>query len=159
MRCGLAPRKRKRASSVNSDSAEDVPITALEPRERHARRKSDVRGRSKSRLRELLSDEDVLMSDATVEKPKGKGAARPKKKSEPAEVKKDEAPEVAETTAPKVRGRPRGGAPAAGRGRAKKVDDEEHAKEAAAAATTSAKASTETKTTAKRGAKKRKTEE
>jgi hypothetical protein len=163
MRCGQAPRKRKRASSVNSDSAEDVPITALEPRERHARRKSDVRGRSKSRLRDPLSDEDILMSDATVEKPKGKGAARPKKKPEPAEVKKDETPVAAKTTAPKRR---RVSHVSASRG---PLDDEELAEELAkeaaelakeaAASTTSPKADTERKTTAKRGAKKRKTKE
>ena len=88
MRCGQAPRKRKRVSSVNSDSGEDVPITALEPRERHVRRKSDVRGRSKSRLRDLPSDEDIDMSDATVEKPKAKGRGRPTKKSEAAEETK-----------------------------------------------------------------------
>lgn len=137
---------------MNSDSDEDVPITALEPRERHARRKSDVRGRSKSRLRDLPSDEDIVMSDATVEKPKAKGRGRQTKKSEAVEEtkKKEETPEV--STAPKGRGRAAGG----GRGRAAKKGDDEAAKEPAA--TTSAKATESAKETKKTAAKRRKTE-
>ncbi|KAG8830403.1 hypothetical protein FRC17_004929 [Serendipita sp. 399] len=79
LRCGA--KKRKRAASENSDSEEDTPIGALEPRQRHARRKSEVAAAAKGReqLKELLSDEDVDMSDAEEKekekKPKGRASA------------------------------------------------------------------------------------
>lgn len=65
----------------------------MEPRQRHARRKSEVQGRSKSRLRDLPSDadEDIIMSDVTVENPK-KTTARRTKKLEATEDKKEATP-------------------------------------------------------------------
>ncbi|KAG8761468.1 hypothetical protein FRC14_003881 [Serendipita sp. 396] len=72
LRCGA--KKRKRPASEHSDSEDDTPIDALEPRRRHARRKSEVAAGVKGReqLKELLSDEDVEMSDASEEKEKAK---------------------------------------------------------------------------------------
>src|ERR1700749_2239131 len=69
LRCGQAPRKPKRKRPVSdvSDSDDDnLDLAAIEPRERHARRKSSI---SRPRARQgLLSDEDVEMTDATVER-------------------------------------------------------------------------------------------
>ncbi|CAG8756728.1 16584_t:CDS:2 [Acaulospora colombiana] len=172
LRCGQVARKpkRKRASSVDDDSNEDVPISALEPRERHARRKSEAgahgRNQSRTRLEDILSDEDVVMSDATVEK--AKPGPKPKKKAptaaEKAAVKVAEPSKEKEDTPAKEEGPAKGkgkgkGAAAAGaatttatggRGKGKKDADAKPEKE-----TTSA---TKPKETAK-AAKKRKTED
>ncbi|PVG03695.1 hypothetical protein CPB86DRAFT_810749 [Serendipita vermifera] len=175
LRCGQANRKpkRKRASSVDEDSNEDVPISALEPRERHARRKSEAgahgRNQSRTRLEDILSDEDVVMSDATVEK--AKPGPKPKKKAPTAAEKaaakaaetikeKEETPAKEEGTG-KGKGKGKGGAAAGaattsttatgGRGKGKKDADAKPEKKESASAT-------KPKETAK-AAKKRKTED
>ena len=104
MRCGQASRKpkRKRANSVGSDSDEDIPISALEPRERHGRRKSEAGRKS---LVELLTDEDIDMEDATPEKKKNAKpkAAPKKKKSEAAEETKDDREPSVASAVPKAK--------------------------------------------------------
>lgn len=104
LRCGQASRKlkRKRADSVDSDSDEDIPISALEPRARHGRRKSEAGRKS---MAELATDDDIDMEDATPEKkPKPKAAPR-KKKSDAAEEKQDSPAPTATLGVPKTKGK------------------------------------------------------
>ena len=90
LRCGTRKPKRKRATSMGGDSDEDaaVDLSTLEPRERHARRKSEG---GVTKYAELQSDEDIAMSDEEEKKPKPKAAG--KKKAIKDKEEKDETPE------------------------------------------------------------------
>lgn len=138
LRCGQQSRKpkRKRATSVDSDSNEDVPISALEPRERHGRRKSEG-GRKSAMDLELLTDEDVDMDEATPEKkPKPKAAPRKKKAEAAEETKEEREPSVASGAKPK-------GKAAAGKaGRGKKGGEESGTEASPAAKKTTKKRKT-----------------
>jgi hypothetical protein len=132
LRCGQAPRKPKRKRPVSDDSeSEDgeVDLAAIEPRERHARRKSSV---SKPRAHQgLLSDDDVDMTDATVEKKPlkaVKAAAKGKKSTATEEIKKEakkDAKEVERASSVGAKGKARGKAAPASKADEKTKEEKE----------------------------------
>jgi hypothetical protein len=139
LRCGQLSRKpkRKRATSVDGDSNEDIPISALEPRERHGRRKSEG-GRKFAMDLELLTDEDVDMEEATPEKkPRPKAAPRKKKSEAAEETKEEREPSVASGTT-----KPKGKAAAGKAGRGKKGAEESGTEASPAAKKTTKKRKT-----------------
>ncbi|CAG7848695.1 SubName: Full=Uncharacterized protein {ECO:0000313/EMBL:CCA69083.1} [Serendipita indica DSM 11827] len=107
LRCGTRKPKRKRATSMADDSEEDMDLSALEPRERHARRKSEA---GPVKYLELQSDEDIVMSDEEEKKskPKAAGGRGKKKTAEKDKEDKNETPEPskpprAKATGPKAK--------------------------------------------------------